>query len=443
MEALIILLAEFLVAFVVPAIVLAVETVTILIGLLIELATWLLFGKRRSASPPTTIASAVSAWRGKEIVGGFAKRSGVLRLATSVAFVALVLTIGGLVLINTLFFEPTIRLVAGFVGKRTGTDLEFTSVSGNLFTGSFAFENIGARRVSDTKGSFDLKIGSLSGDIDMRSLLIGPISFRSLSVKAVSGTFHDREKRGTGGSVHDDERMQARRRFRIDDLTLRDVDVALSKGNGAAPVALSLKSVTSMPLRSNFAVFDLLFRSNISGRIDGHDILISMRDVDGGRITQWRMQDLPIASVSRFVARPPIGWLQEGTLTVSVDDRWVLGKQAEIDMDWHVRMRGARAVPREGASVLEQTFALPVIGYINSKDGNVDLRFKLVMNESQFEDVLSPDAGALWNALVRSMSRAIATGAGTNAEEAERGIDTAVEGFKGLLNKLRKPPGKE
>jgi hypothetical protein len=198
-----------------------------------------------------------------------------------------------------------------------------------------------------------------------------------------------------------------------------------------------------MPFRSNFAVFDLLFRSNVAGQIDGHDILVSTRNIDGGRITQWRMPDLPMASVSRFVAEPPIGWLREGTLTVSVDDRWVLAKRAEIDMDWNIRMRGARAQPHKGASVLEQTFALPIVAYINSKDGNIDLRFKLVMNESQFEDLVSPDAGALWTTLVRSMSRAIAAGTGSKTEEVERDIDTAVKGFKGFLDKVRKPPGKE
>jgi hypothetical protein len=198
-----------------------------------------------------------------------------------------------------------------------------------------------------------------------------------------------------------------------------------------------------MPFRSNFAVFDLLFRSNVVGQIDGRDISISTRDADGGRITQWRMPDLPIASVRHLVAKPPIGWLREGTLTVSVDDRWALARQAEIDMDWSIRMRGARAEARKAGGLLEQAFALPIVSYINSKDGNIDLRFKLVMNERQFEDMVSPDAGVLWETVVRSMSRAIATGAGKKTEEVARDIDAAVKGFKGFLDKVRKPPGSE
>lgn len=276
------------------------------------------------------------------------------------------------------------------------------------------------------------------------TLLIGPISFNRLSINTVSGTFHANDKRGTGNNVHDDHHLQvrAKRRFRIKDLTLSDVDVALSKGDGA-PVALQLTSVVSMPLRSNFAVLDLLFRSNVTGQINGHDIFISTRNVDGGRITQWRMTDLPIGSVSRLVAEPPIGWLHEGTLTISVVDRWVLTKQADIDMGWIISMRGARAEPGKGASLLEQTFALPIIDYINRKDGNIDLRFKMVMNESQFEDMVSPDAGALWSTLVRSMATAIATGTGKKKEEVASGIDKAIRGFKGFLDKVRRRSGNE
>lgn len=436
MEALVILLAEFLMAFVVPAIVLAVEIAAIFIGLLLGLATWLLSARGGAASRP--ISSAVSEG------GGTAgkRRSGIFRLITAVAFVGLVLTIGGLVLVNTLLFEPAIRQVVGLVAKRTGTELEFKSVSGNLFTGRFAFEDISAKRVSDTRSDFDLKVGSLNGDVDLRTLLVGPISLKRLSVDTVSGTFHQQTKQRTGGKVQDAGQIRPKRRFRIEDLALRDVDVTLSKGD-SAPVALSLKSVTSMPFRSNFAVFDLLFRSNVAGQIDGHEISITTRGADGGRITQWRMLDLPIASVSLLVTRPPIGWMREGTLSVSVDDRWVLAKRAEIEMDWNIRMQGARAEPREGAGVMEQTFALSIIDYINSRGGNIDLRFRMAMNENQFEDLLSPDASALWNSVVRSMASAIATGTGGNTDEAGHGVDTALKGFKGFLNKVRKPPGRE
>jgi hypothetical protein len=221
-------------------------------------------------------------------------------------------------------------------------------------------------------------------------------------------------------------------------LTLTNVDIALSRGEGM-PVAVSLKSVTSAPFRSNFAVFDTLFRSNVVGQIDGHDISISMQQTDGGRVTQWRMPDLPAASISRFVTKPPIGWLREGVLNVSVDDRWKLGAQDAIEMDWNIRMQGVHAEANNGAGAIERALAVPIIGYINSREGNGDLRFKLLMNENQFENMVSLDAGALWKALLRSMASSIAGGTGEKTQDVRQSLEKAVKGFKGFLDRRRKP----
>lgn len=422
MEALVILLAEFLTAFLVPALVLAAEVAGVVLSLLLELVVWLCFGRRRSAAPAP-----------KGPPAGAPKRSWRDTLQGWAA-----LTVGALALANTLLFEPTVRLILAAVGQATRTELAFKSVSGDLFAGRLAFEEISARRASDTKSSFDLKARNLSLDLDLLTLLDPPIVFQAVSADTVTGTFRQPEKKrgvGIGGG-----RIEARRKFRIEQLTLTDIDIALS-GIEGAPVAIALKSVTSAPLRSNFAVFDTLFRSNVAGQVDGHDISISTQRTDGGRVTQWRMPGLPAATVSRLVTRPPIGWLREGVLNVSVDDRWTLGEQATIHMDWNIGMNGVRAEVGEYAGLIERTLAVPIANYINARGGNVDLRFKLAMDESQFENTASLDAGDLWNVLLGSMASSIAAGTGEETNEVRGALDKAMEGFKGFLDRRRKPPG--
>ena len=437
MEALVILLAEFLTAFIILAIVLIAEIAVVLLTLLFHFLVWLISGRRGAASPSQAPSDpAKLGWRERLQSWG-----GISRPVRNVALIGFALTVGGLVLVNTFFFEATVRQAIAMVGKRTGTELEFKSVSGSFFTGRFAFEDIRARRVSETKSSFDLQARSLNADMELLTLIDRPIAFKSLSIDTVSGTFRQPERRkkgarGKGGNSA--ELIRAKRKFRIENLTLSNVEIALSRGDGA-PVAISLKSVASAPFRSNFAVFDTLFRSNVTGQIDGHDITIATQETDRGRVTQWRMPDLPAASVSRFVTAPPIGWLREGTLNVSVDDRWAMGAAADIEMDWNIRMQGVRAEPREAAGLMERAVALPTIAYIKSRDGNVDLRFKLVMNESQFENMSSLDAGALWDTLKRSIAKSIAGGTGGESKGVQRGIDTVVEGFRGFLDKRRKP----
>jgi hypothetical protein len=440
MEALVVLLAEFLTAFLVPALILAVEVAALLLTLVLDLVLWLCFGKPRIASPSKGAPGAPRrGWQ--DTLQNWAAAASRIRKP---ALIGLGLTISALALANTVFFEPTVRLILAMVGQRTGTELAFKSVSGNLFTGRFAFQDISARRVSDTRSSFDLKARDFGADLDPLTLLDPPIVFDSLSVNTVTGTFRQPEKprRAAGKNGGSGERIKAKRKFRIENLTMSDVSVGLSRGE-SAPAAILLKSVTSTPFRSNFAVFDTLFRSNVSGQIDGHDISISTQRTDSGRTTQWRMPDLPAGSVSRFVTKPPIGWMREGVLNISVDDRWKRGNQTEIDMDWSIRMQGVRAEVSEGAGAMERMIAVPIISYINGRDGNVDLRFKLVMDESQFENMTSLDVGALWEALLRSMASSIATSTGEDTQDARQAVDQAVEGFKSFLGKRRKPPAGE
>jgi hypothetical protein len=265
MEALVILLAEFLTALLIPALVVAAEVAALLLSLLFDLIAFLCFGRRKAIPPaPSTRTSARKrSWR--ITVQSWGAAAWQIRKA---AFIGLVLTVGVLVLANTVFFEPTVRLILAVAGHRTGTELAFKSVSGNLFTGQFVFQDLSARRVSETKSSFDLKVGHLSMDLDLVTLIAPPIVFDTLTADTVTGTFRQPDRiDARGGRDDQGGRIAARRKFRVEALTLRNVDVALSRGEAAA-IAVSLKSAASVPFRSNFAVFDMLFRSNVLGQVE-------------------------------------------------------------------------------------------------------------------------------------------------------------------------------
>ena len=434
MEALVILLAELLSGPILAALALAAQMFVFIFSLLFEFA-WCLVSRRPWGSSPAKAEAAPSV----------RKRSGssrVPRLIRVVVLTTLALSVGGLLAVNFVFFEPAARWAVAQVGKRTNTEIDFKTASGNIFSGTVVFEDLSARRVSEIRSSFDLKAQRLRADIDPWTLVFRPISFQSLSVETVIGTLRQPERRKVAGSGSggDDEKIKARRKFQVENLTLKDVTIMLSKGDNV-PVAVSLTSVSSAPFRSNYALFDILFRSNLAGQIDGHDISVSTQEIDSGRLTQWRMPDLPAASVSKFVTRPPLGWLREGTLNVSVDDRWRVGARANIDMDWNLQMQGVRAEPREDAGLMEKTIALPVTSYINGKNGNLDLRFKLVMNEHQFENMASLDARFLWDVFLQSAAKTIGTRTGDEPGKIRQGIDKGIEGFKGFLDRRRQGSG--
>ena len=157
MEALIPLLAElllpFLVAFAVFIIQLGILSIDIIFSLILYLA-------RRSGRSAPPASGPPPDRRGFTL----ARRVGTAML------VGLSVTLAALLLANFVFFEPIARFALARIGQRTGTELEFRSASGNLFAGTFAFEDLTARRVSEKRSSFDLKAHRLRADLDLATL---------------------------------------------------------------------------------------------------------------------------------------------------------------------------------------------------------------------------------------------------------------------------------
>jgi hypothetical protein len=421
MEALVILLAELLWAPLIAALIFFVNFALLIISLLLELCFWLFT---------------------RNVPGnGAARRRGRYRFLRSMrisALTGIVLMAAALLAVNFIFLDRAARGVLAEVGRRTHTELDFKAVSGNIFTGSFAFAGLTAKRQSETKSSFDLHAQRLTADLDLWTLFVRPISFESVTVDHVTGAIRRPERRKKEDGAAEDK-LKPKRKFLIRDLTLTNVDIALSKG-AIAPVSVALSSVKAAHFRSNFAIFDTLFRSDLAGRVDGHDISVVTEPAGIGRLTRWQMPDLPADTLNRIVTRPPVGWLRDGTLNVSVDDSWQLNAADDIHMDWQVKMQGVRAQAGQDAGIIEKALALPVAGYINRKSGNLDLRFTLVVNEKQFENMSSIDASVLWAVMSRSMRKAM--GLSTGAEEEGKpksGIGRAIEGVKRFFGRKREP----
>jgi hypothetical protein len=418
MEALIILLAELVVPVIIAFAVLMAETAILIANILVSLAFSRTRGSQRPA-PPTRKADAAPPTTTARRQGG-RRWSGATRMIGKVTAAALAVTLGGLLLIEFVLLEPAARLMVAMIGARTGTELDFKSASGSLFTGTITFEDFLARRQSEIKSSFDLKAGILRADLDLMTLVRPQLAFESIAVSSVSGTMRRPERRRTDTDDNDDT-IRAKRIFHVRELTLTDVGVALSKGD-AAPVAVSLTSVDSREFRSNYALFDLLFRSEVKGQLDGHDFTISTLKAETHRESKWRAPDLPAVTVARLVSRPPIGWLSEGTVAVDLDARINEGAptfaKTDMQLDWTLRMQSVRAEARDGAGLRERALMLPVIGFIKAKSGNFDLRFGLAMNQTAFENRGSIDVRALWSGVLRSMGTAIARRTGLTAGDA-------------------------
>jgi len=361
-------------------------------------------------------------------------------------------TIVGLVAINFLFLKPVGNWALAKLEQRTGIEVIASDISGNLFTGTFRFTGLTAKRESNDKSNFDLKVAEVAGDLQMSTLVFGTPVFEMLSVKDVSGRF-DVKKRDRNSKSR---KIRARRNFIIRHMMISNVGLQLYNAEDEA-LDLRITSVESRPLRSKYAVFDLFFRSNVSGVLAGQKLEIRSAPSEGGRNTTWKIDQLPISVLGHFSDAPVISWLEEGTLDIDVTDSWKVTDRAAIDMDWRLLVHGVKMQVPADARLAQKTIFIPVQKYLNGRDKPVDISFSLVMNEKQFEGAASLEAANLWATVKDGFIKALVSKyrasdepgeqdikASNSEEEEVRGlVDKTVDSFKSLLDKRRKAPEPE
>lgn len=448
MELLVILLGEFLLFPVFAAIGALANLVATLISGIFELIFCLMSstGKRKRTSPNSVTVHSKLSFPFKAVT----RISGVLFLIIIVFSLA----------VNTFLFEPTAQLVISKIEDKTGIEISYSSVSGDVFSGELALLDLHVQRQGHENLDFNISAQKIGLNIDVFSLLLKPITIEELSIDGVRGNIKDKTKQedisskskfktAIGaiqlGVKHKDnnqieadsqpEKLKAKKAFVIHHLAINDVKLDVYK-NDKEPLVLALNKIHSAPFRSEYAVFDTFFRSNIEGSLNNHKITISSEEIGDGRSTKWHLDNFPVSLIKSYVHKAPFSWFESGNIDVLVEDKWHYGDNAEIEMDWSMQLKDVFVKAPTDASVVSKAIAFPILNYINKRD-DVDLNFSLVMNEKQFESASSLDAAGLWDAAINALSKKVAEVTGEKKEEVKQGVEKGIQGFKNFLNKKR------
>ncbi len=371
---------------------------------------------------------------------GFIKPMKVILTLCAIFFL---LTLLAFAVMNQFFFEPTVRSIAAQIAQKKGMEISFAAAQGNLFSGTLVLDGLTVKSSKGTKADFDVQAKSVALDLDVFSLLSSAIIIERLRVDGVAGDISMKAKDVTAlpssAQQQVDEPLKPRKAFVIHDLSIRSLDVKLYNRE-REPLSLVLESLESQPFRSQYAIFDTFFRSNIQGRLDGQWLSITSREIPNGRETDWNLEDFPVAAIGAFTDKAPLNWFTSGRLTAQVKDRWQDGDHPEITMDWSLLFEDARVEAPAEASLLSKTMTLPLINYINGKTEPVDLKFSLRLNERQFESASSLDAAGLWDATVEGLLESLAVKAGEKKKAIQQGVKGKIEGLKDLLKKDEQEP---
>lgn len=433
MELLVILLGEFLFFPVIAAIGAFINVCFSLLSVLVEFFLCVISGRKSESGPPTS--KTMSHARNRSFSFNFlAKFSGLTCACIFIAFV----------LVNTVLFSPAMSMIASHISKKTGADISYSSVGGNVFTGAFQFKNLKVIKNTNDGFRFDLNTQDVSLDIDIYSLLSSTIVIEALHVNNVRGEIEDvrqarKYKASDDRQVNEDEpkRLKAKKAFVINNLALKNLNFILLK-DGVEPLDVSVSVLESAPFRSRYAIFDTFFRSKVTADVNGHDLLIASYAVDGGRETSWHLDHFPVSLVGKYLDKAPLNWFESGVIDVRVIDSWRYDKNADIDMDWSFVLKDVHMRVPEDASLLTKATMMPVMAYINRREDDLDVGFSLVMNEQQFEGALSLDAAGLWDAALEGMSKKLTDMSDEKTEKIKDGVNEGIDRFKNFLNKKRK-----
>ena len=444
MEGLFLLFGEFIGAVLAPVIAAVVEFVVLLVSLCVEGVVALARALSSSSGgiTATPVHPATPAKPNAEAVVSPPpprKPSKVRRRILIGMAVLFALTLGAVLLANFVFFRQTLRFCLGLAEKTNGISVSFTDAEGSLFRGEVVLTGVTARREGHPSSNFDLDIDRV--DIALR--------FRREAGMRVVERLHITGLTGRMDVQREGGEKPPRKPFIVRDLLLEKsgLTVATTGAHGPAGLPVVITRWEGREIRSRTMVFGVLFRCTASGTLAGRDFLITSEERDGGRVTRWKAEGIPIGVVGAF-AGGVFSWLREGELDVDVQDQWRLSGQTEIDMDWKLRLRNVKAEVPEGLPLAKSALVTPVVAFLNEHGRDLPLDFQFVLNENEFSAGSSAGLTALWNAFSTAAFGQIAEKAGVKTEAVRELFKGGVDVFKDYLDRKRQkksedadPPG--
>lgn len=368
------------------------------------------------------------------------------RVLTWVA--GILLAFGGLLLVamfvvNTFYFSDSVRYALNQVESRTGIQTSCETISGDLFEGVVALQDCSIARSQRDTTHFELTLRQLALDIQVTSLL-GTATLQSAVIDGLKGHIHHVPSKQTPTSNAPSRQDRPRRAFEITELELSDLQIDVSGHNRDGQpfdLAVDIPTLSSNPLRSRYALFDALFRSNASGTIADSTFTIQSGIVDGKNRTTWRADDIPVATLGALMGGT-LAWFSEGRVDVLVEDEWRTEDALSIDMDWSLNFNDLVVEAPAGSGPLKTIFTRPLVNYVNGLGGAFPLQFTLVLDEDQFEYQSSLAAAGFMDA--------VGTGVGEGIDALLKSFDVKLidqdkstsdklkEGASSLFERLRK-----
>ncbi|MEM9157554.1 MAG: hypothetical protein AAGB46_00790 [Verrucomicrobiota bacterium] len=433
MEGLIIAVAELLLA---PFIA-GIAALCQLIASLISLALQPLFGtaakptKKKIKIPPVVIK-----WIRRVVLGSVALFSAAL------------------LVINFLLLDESIRFAVDKVENKTGFDIQYESVEGNLFTGSFTFTDLYLKQTLPDKPQLTIEAKNIAANLSVWNFILGrrvidsaSLSDASIALKTLPKQEEEEKKPGfvLGLSIAKDRlngltagkpSLLNTPNYEIKDLQLEDVNIRVEDQSSETPTSyqIAINRYQARPLRSHFAIFDLLFRSNLDATLNSSRLEIINTEENGVRHTKWATKEIP-APVLASIIGGPFTLFEKGSVDVEVADQWETHQIEQIELDWKIKVADARARLPHSTPDLIKPLAQVWVDNINQNQEDWEFGFQLQLAESQFHGASSLNAEQIWQDSIPVFLKQTSDLTGFEESSIKNTTTKAFNALKGFLEK--------
>jgi hypothetical protein len=270
----------------------------------------------------------------------------------------------------------------------------------------------------------------MSIDMDMLSNPFGQTHLNKLTLDGVSGEVH---------RIRKTEQVQERRRFVIDDLDIRAVNLVYLDTSDVEKISrldLEVSDWRSQPLSSTLAIYDLFFRSNVQGTLNQHPFSIQTEDSTAGKYTHWRSGNVPVLVLAQLVGGP-FSLLNSGTVDVKVDEHWKLAKPPVIEFEWELHFKQINSAVPPNYNGMKKVLAQRTVDYFNTRPEDFVISFAMTMNESEFTGKSSLGATGLWKIMVNTVIGYMSRYIGEPETRLHTGMKKGIDTIKGFLDKRR------
>lgn len=366
----------------------------------------------------------------KTVTGKVAAIRWLLR-ATGLAGIA---AVGGLIALENYGTEPILRWSLAKLEPKSGIRVTFGKATGGLLSGQFVLHQVRAVREQHPESNFDLSASQVTARCSLWKMIGSNLAIDGLRIDQVSGTYHRSGPAKASGPQEAVAELQRRaRQLRIGELQLLEATVTYTDSTVAgAPVQIGLviDSLECAPVRTAQAPFDLIFRSNAAGTVEGRPFLIQTTQSAGGTRTEWQATGLPIALVRTYL-EGPFRWLQSGECDVSIVQLMPQDGRLPVILETHLILRdirpGVPADTKPGVAIAAQL----LISQLKNLPKEKDIGFTLKLDPKKFDLTKTQDREQLWKqfkaAAVAALLQSTPVRAEGLSDEANEKLDRTID----------------